>query len=96
MAPHKTPIGRRYAIQGRVQGVGFRDFVQREARRLNVTGYVKNLSDGSVLVCALGLKESIEALESALYQGPRWSEVRGVSKEDLALDETFEDFRIFS
>lgn len=88
-------MGRRYSIQGRVQGVGFRDFVQREARKLNLTGYVRNLSDGSVLVCALGATESILALESALHKGPPWSEVRGVSAEDLSSGETFDEFRIF-
>ncbi len=81
-------------MHGRVQGVGFRDFVQREARRLKLNGYVRNLPDGSVLVCAMGPETSMSALEAALYTGPRWSEVRGVSSEELITDQAFDDFRI--
>ena len=94
MAARQTSIGRRYIVNGKVQGVGFRDFVQREARNLKLSGYVRNLSDGGVLVCAKGSQDSIEALESALRRGPRWSEVRDLAVEELELEQFFDDFRI--
>ena len=87
-------VGKRFSVQGRVQGVGFRDFAQREARRLNLTGYARNLSDGSVLVCAVGSESSVNEMESLLRTGPRWAEVRNLIVEEMA-DQRFDDFRIF-
>lgn len=91
--PAKAHVGRRFCIQGRVQGVGFRDFVQREARRLTITGYTRNLSDGSVLVCAVGPPDLIAELESIVRKGPQWAEVRGLSVEEMSA-QPFDDFRI--
>jgi len=91
--PGNALAGRRFSIHGRVQGVGFRDFVQREARRLNLTGYTRNLADGSVMVCAVGKSESIAELEGIVRQGPRWAEVRGLSVEEMEA-QPFDDFRI--
>jgi acylphosphatase len=85
--------GRRYTVHGRVQGVGFRDFIQREARRLKVTGYARNLDDGSVLVCAVAPGPALAELESALHRGPRWAEVRGVRVDEMPV-QVFSDFRI--
>lgn len=87
--------GRRYSVHGRVQGVGFRDFAQREARRLKLTGYARNLPDGSVLVCAVGSETALSEFESALRTGPRWAEVRSVAIEEMAAQD-FDDFRIVS
>jgi acylphosphatase len=84
---------RLYIIHGRVQGVGYRDFVQREARRLKITGYARNLDDGSVFVCAVGSPGTLKDFESALHHGPRWADVRGVSVEEAAV-QVFQDFRI--
>ncbi len=93
MKPAKALVGRRFTVHGRVQGVGFRDFVHREARRLNVTGYARNLADGSVMVCAVGWEESITEMESIVRQGPRWAEVRGLNVEEMEA-QPFDDFRI--
>jgi acylphosphatase len=76
-----------------VQGVGFRDFIQREARRLSLTGYARNLADGSVMVCAIGSQDSITEIESIVRQGPRWAEVRGLNVEEMEA-QPFDDFRI--
>ena len=86
-------IGRRYSIQGRVQGVGFRDFAQREARRRNLKGYARNLADGSVLVCVVGSESALVDFASSLQMGPAWAEVRSVAIEEMAAQD-FEDFRI--
>ena len=86
-------IGRRFSIQGRVQGVGFRDFVHREARNRGLTGYVRNLSDGSVLVCAVGPEKRVAELESLLHRGPQWADVRRVDAEEMPA-QPFDEFRI--
>lgn len=69
---------RRWLIRGRVQGVGFRRFVQREAAELCLNGWVRNLDDGRVEAFAQGAAEALDALQGRLWQGPRWGEVRDV------------------
>jgi acylphosphatase len=58
------------SVRGRVQGVGFRYFVVREGRRLGLTGWVANESDGSVRVVAEGSEAAIAHLEWSLQTGP--------------------------
>lgn len=76
---------RRYVVRGRVQGVGFRDFTQRCAIELELAGYVRNLSDGTVEAVAMGSVEKLAEFAGLLRMGPRWSEVRGVSESEHAL-----------
>jgi len=73
---------RRYFVSGIVQGVGFRFFVQREAEKLHVGGYTRNLFDGRVEVLAIGSPEQLEAMKRALERGPRFSSVSGVREEE--------------
>ncbi|HXX37251.1 MAG TPA: acylphosphatase [bacterium] len=68
-------------VSGRVQGVGFRDFTRREARRLGLAGYVRNLPDGRVEVLAEGARGTLESLLSVLRDGPPGAWVRGVQVE---------------
>jgi acylphosphatase len=58
------------SVRGRVQGVGFRYFVRREAVRLGLAGWVANESDGSVRVVADGPRDALETLLAALREGP--------------------------
>jgi acylphosphatase len=74
----------RYVVSGRVQGVGFRWFVMREATRLDLAGYVRNLPDGSVEVVAQGPSAGLASLESALRHGPPAARVQAVDKSDLS------------
>jgi acylphosphatase len=60
-----------FLIQGRVQGVGFRWFVQREAAQLALRGWVRNTEEGEVEVVAAGSAEVLGKLRSALRCGPR-------------------------
>lgn len=69
---------RRWLVRGRVQGVGFRAFVRREAEKLGVSGWARNLADGRVEVHGQGTAEALDALAGRLWTGPAWSEVRGV------------------
>jgi acylphosphatase len=68
-------IARRYIVRGRVQGVGFRWFVENEARQLGLAGWVRNNIDGSVEVLAIGNEQQLAALHSKLRQGPRAARV---------------------
>ena len=65
-------------VRGRVQGVFFRAFTQSHARQLGISGYVRNLPDGSVEARAEGEKSQLELLESYLRMGPPASDVTEV------------------
>ena len=73
---------KRFFISGRVQGVGFRFFAEREAAKLGVGGYARNLFDGRVEVYAIGTEKQIEALKSALRRGPAMAAVDRVEEHD--------------
>lgn len=62
--------GRRYVVRGRVQGVGFRWWTQREACALHLTGTVFNRPDGAVEITAQGSARALSHLESRLVEGP--------------------------
>lgn len=78
---------RRFVVRGRVQGVGFRWFVVREAARLAVSGWTRNLPDGSVEVVAAGEDTALDALCRRLGEGPPSSRVAGVTVTDAPQDE---------
>ena len=85
--------GLRAVVRGRVQGVGFRDYVYTRARFLALTGYVGNLPDGrSVEVVAEGPRPDLEQLLAYLREGPRMSRVDGVDVEWREPSGAYEDF----
>lgn len=69
-------------VTGVVQGVGFRWFVRERARRLGLSGWVRNLPDGSVEVAAEGEAGQLDLLREELLRGPRGASVQGL--EELA------------
>ena len=75
-----TTQARRFLVRGRVQGVGFRWFVEREAHVLGIAGWVRNNADGSVEVLAMGSREQLMGLRSRLRQGPRAARVDHVEE----------------
>lgn len=79
-------------VRGRVQGVGFRAFVCREAERLEVRGYTRNLADGSVEVVAVGDAGDVQRLLDRLHVGPPAARVDGVRHDDLDPAPAFERF----
>jgi len=84
----------RVYISGRVQGVGFRWWVQKQAQSLKLTGWIKNLDDGRVEVLAQGDKGNLDILLKSLNHGPRFSEVK---KFDISWEKEkneFEGFKI--
>jgi acylphosphatase len=74
---------RYYLVKGRVQGVGFRWFVQREAAELGLRGWVRNTDAGHVEVVASGRPEVLAELKDSLRKGSRGSRVDAVVEEEL-------------
>jgi acylphosphatase len=72
-----------FLIQGRVQGVGFRWFVHREASELDLRGWVRNTEEGEVEVVAFGTAEDLAELRASLRRGPRGSRVDRVIEHYL-------------
>jgi len=71
-------ITRQISVRGRVQGVGFRDALRREARRLGVTGWVRNRADGSVEAVLQGSPEAVEKIIDWARRGPPAARVAAV------------------
>jgi len=81
-------------VEGYVQGVGFRAFVQDQAVRLGVVGWVRNRWDGSVEVVVEGERVILEKLLTVLYRGPRGAQVTGVAPEWSAATGEFKGFSV--
>ena len=89
-----NPIAKKFVVRGRVQGVGFRWFVQREAERLGVSGWVRNSFDGAVEVLASGSAEQLAALAAKLRGGPRAARVDAVEESIAKPEPGLNTFRI--
>lgn len=73
-------------VSGRVQGVFFRGTTQKEAVKLGLVGYAKNLPDGRVEVLACGTEESLTVLQAWLWQGPSYAQVDDVQCETVDME----------
>jgi len=96
MAPteQSASSARRFRIRGRVQGVGFRWFVEREALILGIAGWVRNNSDGTVEVLAQGTRDQLIGLRSRLQEGPRAARVDDVEESEAQPIKELNSFRI--
>src|SRR5271167_1908208 len=95
--PNSAPTSlqaRRFIVRGRVQGVGFRWFVEREAHILGIAGWVRNNHDGSVEVLAQGTRDQLSGLHSRLREGPRAARVDAVEESEARPAEGITSFRI--
>ena len=90
----KATQARRFVVRGRVQGVGFRWFVEREAHVLSVSGWVRNNADGSVEVLAQGTRDQLLGLRSRLRQGPRAARVDDIEESEVGPVAGLSSFRI--
>ena len=84
----------RFVVRGRVQGVGFRWFVEREAHILGISGWVRNNAVGSVVVLAQGTRDQLLGLRSRLRQGPRAARVDEVEESQAPPVAGLSTFRI--
>ena len=84
-----------YLVKGKVQGVNFRSYTKRIAKGLGLTGYVKNLADGNVLIIAEGeIEELYKLLKWLRTKGSPNSEVTDVIVETTVKLENYSSFRI--
>ncbi len=81
-------------VHGRVQGVGFRYSAEREARRLQVKGWIRNSSDGDVEVYAEGRSENLRQFASWLREGPPGASVHDVDFHDEDFSGRYTSFSI--
>lgn len=94
VSSEKAIEAKRYVVRGRVQGVGFRWFVEREAHMLGVAGWVRNNHDGSVEVLAQGTRDQLSGLHGRLREGPRAARVDAVDVSDATPAQGLSSFRI--
>lgn len=80
-------------VAGRVQGVFYRDSTRRKAKELNITGWVRNVSDGSVEVMFCGEAEQVNAMREWLWDGPPAADVTDVVVEEVPWQE-FKNFEV--
>ena len=81
-------------IKGDVQRVGFRYFAKHKAVLLGLDGFVRNRSDGSVEIVAVGEKEKTDKLIGWCKKGPPLARVDSVDVEEIETDEVFEGFEV--
>ncbi|MDQ3265457.1 MAG: acylphosphatase [Myxococcota bacterium] len=84
----------RLRITGRVQGVFFRESTRREATRLGLQGWVRNLDDGSVEAVVQGLAGDVETMVQWCHRGPQLARVESVQVTDEADAAALGDFRV--
>jgi len=84
----------RFLVRGRVQGVGFRWFVEREAHILGIAGWVRNNADSSVEVLAIGTRDQLTGLRARLREGPRAARVDDVEEHAAKPIPSLTTFRI--
>ena len=80
-----TEVRAHVEVTGRVQGVGFREFVRTIAQRLGIAGWIRNCEDGAVELAASGQASQIETLLAAVRRGPAGANVQTV--RTLPVDE---------
>ncbi|MCQ8129656.1 acylphosphatase [Methylomonas rivi] len=81
-------------VKGRVQGVYFRAYTQKQAVKLNVNGYVRNLSNGDVEIVARGEHAALQQLVAWCHKGPLLAKVSAVIVNDHGGHEAFAEFEI--
>jgi acylphosphatase len=88
------PKALKMLIEGRVQGVGFRRFIFRNARMLNISGYVKNNPDGKVEVLAIGENDAMADFIKSAKKGPGFAWVYNITYQEIELENNYDSFEI--
>ena len=81
-------LGLHFFVSGRVQGVGFRFFVEQCAMNLQIEGWVRNLKDGRVEGVAIGSPENLKKFRALLAEGPPISKVLGIEIREISAEES--------
>ena len=81
-------------VKGEVQGVFFRAYTQKEAQRIGLIGYVKNIPNGSVEIVAQGEKEQTQQLIEWCHQGSPDSDVTAIETSNISVSGKFKSFEI--
>jgi len=81
-------------VKGKVQGVYFRAYAQKQAIKLNVSGFVRNLPSGDVEIVAEGDKSAVQTLVTWCHKGPLLARVKQVAANPYQISENFDGFEI--
>jgi len=81
-------------VTGKVQGVFYRDSCKRKTTDLNITGYAKNMDDGSVEIIATGEKNNLISLVEWCWKGSQSSKVTSVDYNWLKTEKNFKSFQV--
>ncbi|WP_457575703.1 acylphosphatase [Desulfomarina sp.] len=87
-------ITKKVIVKGKVQGVFFRDYTKRQATSLGLTGWVRNLADGSVEALLFGEEELIKSMLNWFHEGSPHSRVDEVLVYDVKADKSCSSFEI--
>ncbi len=83
-----------FLVEGHVQGVGFRAFVLREAKKFQLYGWVRNLTDGRVEILVQGSVDLLDQIKILLWQGPSFARVESIKEKNLTYQEDLRSFII--
>jgi len=84
----------RIVVQGTVQGIFFRQFIKEHADNLKLTGFCRNLEDGTVEIIAEGEIEAIERLVAFAKSGPQHAQIRSAISKERKWSGDFKEFKI--
>lgn len=84
----------RLIIKGRVQGVSYRRWFEKEAIQLNLKGYVRNLVTGEVEAVIIGEQQTILTMIHHSYIGPLHAQVENIQQVEIEVDSSFNDFKM--
>lgn len=82
-------------ISGRVQGVFFRQSAKEQAEKFNISGFAKNLSDGSIFIEAEGKEQNLKAFINWCHRGPEYAQVDDIKINQQDRIKNYSDFVIY-
>ena len=87
-----TPVCKHYLISGKVQGVWYRAFAEKQAKKRKITGWIRNLPDGRVEIVACGCERILAEFKTYLYAGPPLARVENIEEEIISEPQIFDTF----
>ena len=88
-------MGSHISIYGEVQGSGFRSWAKEQSNKLNLSGWARKASDGSIEIFIQGEIEAVNSFISLCWDGPSFSHVEDVLVQDADSDESLKGFEIY-